>query len=556
MKVSFQKELGRTAKVKEVIETLLEIRKVEDKASFLSPKHPREISLFDFGLKDEFEKTLSLLKEVKKQNKKVIVYTDYDADGITGGAILWETLYRLGFDALPYVPHRQKEGYGFSFEGLRKIKKLYDPGLIISVDHGISAAQKVAFAKEELGIPVIITDHHLKPKKLPDKAEAIFHIEALSGSGVSYFFSKAVFEALDRSKSLEDLFESDYLALASIGTIADLVPLVGPSRSIAKYGLEAFGRTRRHGIRELTKVSGIEGRKITPWEIGFVIAPRINAAGRLEDATDALRLLCTKKQSRARSLAEKLSSQNRLRQNMLEAAVEKAKELLQKLYGKKLPKILIVFDKDFHEGIIGLIAARLSEEYHRPTIVFTLSDGFLKASARSIKSFHITNFLRLFENLLLEVGGHSQAAGLKIEKEKFNEFQEKAVKKAEELLKEKQLEKTLLADLKLPLQVINLDLAKAIESLQPFGVGNPEPLFFSQGILEKASLFGKENRHLKIWIKGESGSSIEFILFDGGDEFFRLSREAKVEIVYSLEVNRWRNREYLRGKIKHFRVLK
>ena len=556
MKISFHKELKKAASVEEVVEALLEMRGVKDKSSFLSPKHPREISLFDFGLKDEFEKALSLLKKVKKEGRKVIVYTDYDADGITGGAILWETLYSLGFDALPYVPHRQREGYGFSFEGLKKIKKLYDPGLIISVDHGISAAEKIAFAKEKLGIPIIVTDHHLKPKELPSEAHAIFHIDSLSGSGVSYFFSKEVFKALGGAKSLENLFESDYLALASIGTIADLVPLIGPSRSIAKYGLEVFNSAKRHGIRELTKVSGIEGRKITPWEIGFVIAPRINAAGRLEDATDALRLLCTKKPSRARALAEKLSSQNKLRQSMLERSIEKAKELLQKFYGESLPKILIVFDEDFHEGIIGLIAARLTEEFHRPSIVFTSSDGFLKASARSIKSFHITEFLRSFEELLLEVGGHAQAAGLKMEREVFDRFLKEAVEKADGLLKEENLQKRIVADLKLPLEAVSLELAKAIESLQPFGVGNPEPLFFSQGVLEKASLFGRENKHLKIWVRGEAGAPVEFILFNGGEKFFQLSREAKVEIVYSLEINRWREREYLRGKIKHLRILK
>ena len=556
MKISFQKELKKTSGVKEVIEALLEIRGVKDESSFLSPKHPGKISLFDFGLKSEFEKAVSLLKKVKKEGRKIIVYTDYDADGITGGAILWETLYSLGFDALPYVPHRQKEGYGFSFEGLKKIKKLYDPGLVISVDHGISAAEKIAFAKEELGIPIIVTDHHLKPKKLPEKAEAIFHIDSLSGSGVSYFFSKEVFRAFGGGKALGDLFETDYLALASIGTIADLVPLIGPSRSIAKYGLEAFEKAKRFGIREIIKASGIEGRKITPWEIGFVIAPRINAAGRLEDATDALRLLCTKRQERAKVLAEKLSNQNRLRQNMLEAAVEKAKGLLQKLYGENLPKILIVYDKDFHEGIIGLIAARLTEEFNRPAIVFTSSDGFLKASARSIKRFHITDFLRSFEELLLEVGGHAQAAGLKMEKEVFEEFLKAAVERADGLLREEDLQKRIIADLKLPLEAVSLELAKAIEALQPFGVGNPEPLFLSYGTLVKASLFGKENKHLKIWVKGEAGEPVEFILFDGGEEFFKLSREAKVEIVYSLEINRWREKEYLRGKIKHLKILR
>ena len=307
---------------------------------------------------------------------------------------------------------------------------------------------------------------------------------------------------------------------------------------------------------ELVKEAGIEGRKITPWEIGFVIAPRINAVGRLEDATDALRLLCTRKPSRARDLAKKLSEKNKIRQNMVEIAVERAKEILKKEYGKNLPKILIVYDPDFHEGIIGLIASKLVEEYYRPAIVFTSSDGFLKASARSIPSFHITDFLRSLKNFLLEVGGHSQAAGLKMEKKNFEVFVKEAIKKADEILSEKKLEKILRADLQIPLSSLNLELAIALESLQPFGVGNPEPKFLSEVEIVSARFFGKKNDHLKIFGKDSSTKEpFEFIYFGGAQTFFKLSREKKARIVYTLEKYSWRGKESVRGRVKYIDIL-
>ena len=189
MKISFKYEIKHNDKVteNEFIDILLKNRRVKDKEKFLNPPHPSQINLIDFGYRRELKKTLKLLEKIKRNSEMVVVYTDYDADGITGGAILWETLHKLGFKVMPYVPHRKLEGYGFSKKGIDAVKKQYNPSLIISVDHGITAWEKVEYAKK-LGIPVIITDHHLKPEKLPDQAEAIFHIPELSGSGVSYFF--------------------------------------------------------------------------------------------------------------------------------------------------------------------------------------------------------------------------------------------------------------------------------------------------------------------------------------------------------------------------------
>ncbi len=548
----------------EIINLILKNREIEDEKEFLKPSDPFKITLPDFGFKDEFQKALKILQKIKKKKQTIVVYTDYDADGITGGAILWETLYLLGFQVMPYVPDRKLEGYGFSRKGIDNVKKQFNPSLIISVDHGITKVDQISYAKK-LGIQVIVTDHHLKQKKIPS-AEAIFHIPALSGSGVSYFFAKEIFTYFKNTKeiplktnlhTLDRYFQNDYLALASIGTVADLVPLVGPSRSLVKFGLEVFPQIKRFGIKHILKEAGIENKLITPYDIGFIIAPRINAVGRLENALDALRLLLTTNEDRAQKLAQKVGKTNRQRQDLVQKSVEEAKKQfkVQSAKFKTLPKIIILISDHWHEGIIGLIAAKVVEEYYRPTIILTKTDGTYKASARSIPGFHITDFLLGLKNYLVDVGGHKQAAGFTIEEKNLKSFCQEAEKKAEKLIQEKDLEKKIEADLNLPLSRVTLSLAKKIENLAPFGIGNPQPVFVSNGKITGAHLFGKNNEHLKIFIGDQTSASrqsLEFIAFFSGDKFKNLAREKNIQVVYTLDINRWGEKENLRGKIISF----
>jgi single-stranded-DNA-specific exonuclease len=560
MKIKFKKEIKEKIDAKEIIEIILSNRKIDDIKTFLNPPSPVNISLFDFDkkYKEEFKKVIELLTAIKKNNQMIVVYTDYDADGITGGAILWETLYLLGFKVMPYVPDRKKEGYGFSEIGIDNVIKQFNPKLIISVDHGITKAKEVEYAKKK-GIKVIITDHHLKGESVP-KADAIFHIPALSGAGVAYFFAKEIFENFksqtDNYSILTTNYHSDYLSLASIGTIADLVPLIGPSRSLVKHGLDIFHRLKRVGIRHILKEARIENKKITPYEIGFIIAPRINAAGRLENAIDALRLLCTKKEDRAARLAFHLGEKNRMRQDILEKSVNEAIMFLKKQSEefKKMPKIIILKDDHWHEGIIGLIAAKIAEKFYQPTIVLTKADGVYKGSARSIPSFHITNFLRSLKKYLIDVGGHEQAAGFTIEEKQLEIFKKEAEKRASDLIKDEDLEKTIVADIKTSVALINYQLAELLEKLEPFGIGNPQPLFYSQVELITAQIFGKKNEHLKLIVKDplrkEHTAFFELIAFNQSFLFSKLSREQNLEVVYTIEVDRWEGKKKVRGKIQ------
>ncbi len=552
MQIKYEKEI---IDEKSIFDELLRIRGIKDVESFLNPPHPKTISLFQFkgASKNKFNSVIKTLKKIKENKKSIVVYTDYDADGITGGAILWETLYKMGFNVMPYVPDRIKEGYGFSKQGIDKVISQYHPSLIISVDHGITARKEVEYAAKK-GVKIIITDHHLKPKSIPEKALAIFHLPELSGSGVSYFFSKEVFNTLDgKTSELIKNFQTDYALLASIGTIADIVPLVGGSRSIAKYGLKAFRDTKRIGIKKLLKEAGIEqNREITPYEIGFIIAPRINAVGRLQNAIDALRLLCTPSELRAKKLASLLNENNRLRQNLVKKAIEEALDQISNKYGEDPPPIILLESKVWHEGIIGLIAAKIVEKYYRPTLVLTKSDGYYKASGRSIPKFHLTNFLRKFEDMFISVGGHAQAAGFSIKENELNAFKSK-LKAESQHIDKKILKKVIKSDLKVKLNFITKELVSKLERLRPFGMGNKRPTFYSTARIKNAKLFGRENNHLRLSLE-EGGKLLEGIYFGGKDLFYKLGREENIEVVYTPEINRWNNNEKIQLKISYIKT--
>lgn len=559
MKISWKKEIAINEKpeAREIVDIILENRHIKDSKEFLSPTSPLEISLSTFGFKKELENTIKLLEVIKKEGKMIVVYTDYDADGITGGTILWETLHLLGFKVMPYVPHRRHEGYGFSVKGIDRVKKEFDPALIISVDHGISGKKEIAYASK-LGIKIIVTDHHLAPSELPDKAESIFHIPALSGSGVAYFFAKEIFLHFKNVRAgifppLQDYFKSDYLALAAIGTIADLVPLVGPSRSVVYHGLKAFKETKRQGIKHIIKEAGITDKDITPYEVGFIIAPRINAVGRLEHAIDALRLLCTHNDKQAEEIASKMGGTNRERQDLVTSAVKQAKEMVEKLLENegKLPLIITLFSPDWNEGIIGLISSKITESYSRPSIVMTKSDGFWKGSARSMNDFHMTDFLRSLDKYLISVGGHKGASGFSIQDEKKEAFLKKVQTTAKKIVTEKDFEKKVEADLKIPLALVNLKLAKELERLAPYGIGNPNPSFISEVMILEKKLFGKKSEHVKLFVKDAHTSSfpMEFIAFFKVDEYKDIEKGQTISLVYNLDINWWNGKESLRGRI-------
>lgn len=535
-----------------MIQTVLKDRGIKDIDVFLSPPHPLTISLEKFFnnktmFKKKWRAMVRLLKKIYDEKGSVVVYTDYDADGVTGGAILWETLHTLGFNVMPYIPDRKKEGYGFSEYGIDEVKRIYNPALIFSVDHGIVAHKQIMYAKK-IGIPVVVTDHHQKQDKEPEDALAVFHIPELSGSGVAYFVAKEIAEEYGGAKKIE-AFQRDFVALAAIGTIADLVPLSGASRNISKHGLEALSHSVRYGLRHIIKESGLDGKKITPYEVGYIIAPRINAFGRLEHAMDALRLLCTHSYGRAVGLAAKAGDINKTRQDLVDVAQKKAMKMAD-----TEGKIIIVRHDDWEEGIIGLIAGKLMNKYFKPVIVMTKSDGHAKASVRSVPGVDITAFLTSPElrKYLIDVGGHAAAAGFSIALSNIEAFTRAAHKKANKEITNDMLTPTINVDFQIPLSFVSQKLVEKIAQLEPFGIGNPQPLFISQGIIKDTRLFGKKNQYIKILVRDEDMTFLEVTFFDKIAHPLRAGDEVKV--IYTLKIDTWGGKSKVVAMGRHVEV--
>jgi len=534
-----------------IIEAILRDRGItsaEEKEAFLHPPDPYTLTPKDVGLDESvLSSVLKRIERAIRVKESMVVYADYDADGITAGAILWETLWKLGARVMPYIPHRVNEGYGLSEKGIDAVVKQYDPALIITVDHGITARTQVAYAKK-LGIEVIITDHHVKPEKLPQCT--IVHTTKLSGSGVSWFVAK---ELLQMHKAEH----GELIALPAIGTIADLLPLVGINRSIVRSGLLAMRKTKRIGLEALIRESGIEKTMLDTYGVSHMIAPRLNAMGRLEHALDALRLLCTKDEMKATLLAQKLGLTNKERQKLTEETVIHARDLFIGTKESEATKKKLIFlaHESYNPGIIGLVAGRLMEEYYRPAVVLAIGDGFAKASARSIAGFNIVEAIRSCSDLLVDVGGHPMAAGFTLETKNIPKLQKRLEALAEKALDEEKLTRVLKIDVEIPFGSITQALWKILQQLTPFGFGNYEPVFATRGVrVTDVRIIGATKKHLKLKVHEPlAHGELDAVAFNMAGEYAGLQEEKLVDIAFTVDMNEWNGRRNLQLKIKDIR---
>mgnify|MGYP001578309233 FL=1 len=523
------------------IEDLLVYRRIttrSERQNFLSPTNPIEFTAKDVGVNQvQLNKAIARIKEAIEKKQSIVVYADYDADGVTAGAILWETLWSLGAQVMPYIPHRVDEGYGLSLKGIDNVREQFDPALIITVDQGVTAQKQVAYAKS-LGIEVIVTDHHVLPKTLPDCL--MVHTTMLSGSGVSWFLAKEILKTKNDNNFNKE--HEDRLALAALGTVADLLPLTGVNRSIVKYGLEAMRKTKRVGLVALLKESGVTQDSITPYNISHGLAPRLNAMGRLEHALDALRLLCTKNEEKAKILSEKLGFTNKERQKITEDTVIHAKGLVV----EDDAKLLFVGDASYNQGIIGLVAGKLVEQYYKPSIVVSIGEEFTKASARSIVGFNIVEAIRECQDLLIDVGGHPMAAGFTVATKNIDALKLKLLEIAKRDISEEMLQKKLRVDAEIPLSAVTLDLYNAIQQLLPFGQGNYEPVFATKQVkVTEARLVGATGKHVKLRVGG-----VDAIAFGMGDLYGKLNEKPLVDIAYGIDLNVWNGTKKLQLVVK------
>lgn len=535
-----------------IIKVLLENRGLTTKKDIEKFLHSnlKEVTIESVRIdKKQVEKAVKRIKTAIKKNSKIIVFGDYDVDGICGSAIIWETLFNIHKNTTPYIPHRVDEGYGLSIKAVDNIIQKYpDTRLIITVDNGIVATEAIVYAQEK-GIDVIVTDHHVGAHNFPP-AYAVIHTIELCGAGVAWLFSKA----LD-NKTPEMI--SNHLELAAIATITDLVPLFSANRAIVTAGIAELRRTCRVGLLELCKEAGIEKGKIGVYEIGHIIGPRINAMGRLFHGIDSLRLLCTKDTNKARIYAAKLGNTNKDRQSLtLESALHAKDTLINTI---KNSKIAFVAHEEYNQGVIGLIASKLVEEYYRPAFAISIGETISKGSARSIAGVNVIEMIRSVSHTIVQAGGHPMAAGFTVETTKIEEFRLALESKAKEIITDDLLERTLLIDLVIPLNIINFELVKALQKFEPFGIGNPEPFFASRNvIIEDMGVVGKsERKHLKLLVSDNiEGRKKVFpaIAFGMGDKARELHIGDSIDIAFTINEDTWRGNNSIQLKIKDIKL--
>jgi single-stranded-DNA-specific exonuclease len=549
-RVKYDVKNHETLELSEVLNILLEnrgLKNAKDKKDFLNPPDPTDLALTEFSLNGKsIGKAIDRIKLNAKKNEKIIIYGDYDADGICSTAILWEALNALGFDVFPHIPERFSEGYGLNSNTLADLKKRYpNLGLIITIDNGIVANEAVNVANN-LGLDVIICDHHLKGKILPD-AHSIIHTEKTSGSGIAWIFAR---EVRKKIKNVMPVF-GDGLELAAIGTVADQIPLIDINRSIAKFGIERLRETKRPGLNELIKESGIEKKSITTSSINFMLAPRINAMGRLSHALDSLRLLCTRDTNKAQNLARELGKTNSERQKIVGDVVLHAKSQAEM---REWKGIIILSDKSYHEGVIGLAAAKLVEEYYRPAIVISQGEKYSKGSARSVAGFNIIETIRMAGEFLVDGGGHPMAAGFTVETAKLTKFTQKLDTVCEDLLTEEILTPQIVSDMNLNFKNITYPLVVKLVAFEPFGIGNFAPQFVTEEVeVAVIKTVGTLAKHLKLKLK-QNGKFFDAIGFGMGNLINQIKAGDKIGVVYNIEENTWNGNVDIQLKLKDIKL--
>lgn len=495
------------------------------------------------------------IRRAIRGGEQIVVYGDFDADGVTSTALLVQALQALGARVEPYIPHRVDEGYGLNFEALRTLHR-QGTSLVVTVDCGIRSVEEVAYGRR-LGLDLIVTDHHSVGEALPPAVAVIdpkidtrrrleegrtngYPEDMLAGVGVAYKLAQALFSvAQSQDRRPPPLRLDDLLDLVALGTVADLVPLDRlENRELVRRGLHVLNRAQRPGVYELMEVAGVRPEQCNATSIGFMLGPRINAAGRLDSAMIAYELLSTQDMARASELAQQLQALNVERQELTLQAVEVARE--QAFDSSQDLPLIFATSSGFRPGIVGLVAGRLCEEFYRPAVVVQQGETESRGSCRSIDEFDITDALDECADLLVRHGGHAQAAGFTVLNENLPRLRERLMQLAAERLDGEDLRPLLDIDAEVPFDQLSEALADELRRLEPTGAGNNAPLFVTRGVrVVEARRVGQEGKHLRLRLSN-GVQSLDGIAFKFGDWAERL--EGTMDIVYHLEINEWNGR--------------
>lgn len=520
-----------------------------------------------FTLKD-MDRAVSLIVEAIQNKKKIAVWGDYDVDGTTGAALLYTFFKELSVDVIVHQPDRFKEGYGINPEWIEKLKDEKGVDLVVSVDCGITSFEAAKKAKE-IGLTLVVTDHH-RPKAEAPEADCIVNpnlesdtsdLKMLAGVGVGFYLAIALRKGLRDVSYFSNREEPNlksYLDLVALGTVADLAPMIGVNRILVREGMKVLERSGRPGIQALLKASNCP-LPITAYQIGFVLGPRINAAGRVGTPKIAFDLLTATSREKAEELAVTLEGLNLERRGLQKEIWEEACQMVDSLSDPTKRRSLVLFSENWHEGVIGIVAGKVTEKYQKPTVVIHfpkdpetgLPSSVGKGSVRSYGNINILEALNFSGQALEEFGGHAQAAGLTIKKDQINHFWELLETYLKANTDESDYLPCLQVDCEVDLQDMSQQVVKEIQSIGPFGVKNPEPVFYSNAVSERILLL--KGKHLKLKLTSPTQSrkrSIDAIGFNMAERE-RLPEEGKpLQIAYTPDINTWGGVSSLQLKLK------
>ncbi len=536
----------------EAIATILVRRGFADPAAAKTFLRPRLEGLHDPWALPDMEAAVDRVSSSIDDGEPILVHGDYDVDGVCGTTLLTRALRELGARVEPFVPNRLEHGYDFGPAGLGAALE-QKCGLVLTCDCGIAAYETVAAARDA-GIDVVVSDHHTPPPELPPavailnphRNDSTYPEKVLCGAGVAFKLLQALFER--RGRVVQDLYK--YLDLVAIPTIADLVPLTGENRILARFGLKVLERTPNPGLRALLRVSGLKvGRPVRAGQIAFVIGPRINAVGRMGEAMRGVRLLLMEDEAEAAVIADVVEAENRLRREVDRATLEEAKEILEESFDPETQRAIVLASQDWHPGVIGIVASRIVEQYYRPTVLIALDGDSGRGSGRSIPGFHLYDALQECESHLLQFGGHRAAAGVQIRADEVEAFRDSLNAVAHEWLAPEDLLPKIRVDHEITMTEVSAELWRFLNHFGPYGQGNPRPVFLARDVALRAAPVVVGEDHLRLRIDVGDGATPEAIAFGQAAEMEWLNESSRVDLAFQIGVREWQGVEYVQAQV-------
>ena len=545
----FLEYLSKQTSISKVLAQVLVNRGMNNEDLIKEFLDPSLSKIHDPFLMPDMSTAVERIKMAVDRNETVFIHGDYDADGVTATALLVSAFKKIGLKTSYHIPNRMTEGYGLSNKGIQNAKQ-FGAGLIITVDCGISSGEEV-LAATSMGMDVIITDHHEPPEKLPaacaiidpHRTDSQYPFRQLAGVGVAF----KLVQALIQKEYIQDMSLEDCLDLVALGTVADSVPLVDENRIFVTHGLKAItGEPCRTGIKAIKDVSGMGSEK--PGTLSYTLIPRINAAGRLDDAGVVVELFLTGDEAKAKGIALLLDEHNRKRQRIQREVLQSALDMINP---DQIESAIVLSSADWHPGVVGIVASRLVDMFYRPVFLFSIKDSVAKGSARSIPPLHLYEAISESSEHLLNYGGHRQAAGLRLLEENLPAFKQKINAIVSKKLKPEDMIPLLEIDASIKFSDINFDLIRELSLLEPYGESNKPPVFGSKDIqIVNHRIVG--NNHLKMQLKQES-INMDTIGFNMGKELSSIEESSSIDIVFKPNINEWNGMKSLQCNLKAVR---